>query len=121
MSIIKINQGEKNEKVIGFADEENRVFKKTVLASKHLFRKYDSFGIDALYFTNILLARNYKIIVWEKEENIVYEITAKKFKEKGFFFTFKGHGSQIFCARKNWDKIKKDNYDARETSKKYFL
>ena len=61
MPVVRINEGTNKERIIGFVDTKKRMFKKVVLESKHLFRKYDSWGIDSDYFTDVLLPNNYKI------------------------------------------------------------
>jgi len=77
MQIIRINN-----RVIGTADYVNRVFDKDVKLSKHLFRKFDAWGIDAAYFTDILLEQEYTIRIFESEENIMYKVTAKEWDKQ---------------------------------------
>ena len=110
--IIRIKDGDKWTRVIGFLDYDNGLFEKEVCLSKHLFKKFDAFGIDAEYFTNTLLPNNYKIKVVEKEEKIVYNISASDFKKHSQHFHFKedgiDHRSQIFCPRRFWKKENKN-------------
>lgn len=80
----------------------DNTFTKTVKESKHLFIKGDAWGIDAKYFTDVLLPRNTKIIVEDTENNKVYETTAEEMKKHGFYMTFKGHEPQIFLSRRNF-------------------
>lgn len=91
-------------------DTENKVFSKTLFLSKHLFRNYDAWGIDAKYFTDMLLPNDYKIVILEREEAMVYEISADKFKKNAQYFHFNKDGednrTQIFCSRTHWDKKK---------------
>jgi len=119
--LVKINEGTKHERIIGILDSEKKTFSKRIFKSKHLFKKFDAIGIDANYFTDVLLPNNYLIRVWEKEDNIIYFVDAEKFKKKGFYFHFKNededHRAQIFLSRRHWsqkvaveEKIKEDYY-----------
>ena len=106
---IRIRDKERGTRMIGFLNHNRKTFKKEVYLSKHLFRKFDAYGIDAEYFTNVLLPNNYKIIVVEKEEKKVYNISVKGFKKHSMYFHFKenqnkDHRSQIFCPRRFWKK-----------------
>ncbi len=117
MPIIRLSSGLKRPRMIGFLDVQNHTFCKKVWKSKHLFKIYDAWGIDAKYFTDVLVPNDYKIQVWEREDDILYEISALKFKKNVEYFHFKNqnedHRSQAFCARRNWDKLTKDEYEAR--------
>ncbi|MHA1225105.1 MAG: hypothetical protein ACTSR2_01085 [Candidatus Hodarchaeales archaeon] len=123
MPVVRINIGKPNERVIGILDPKNKIFKKSVLESKHLFRVYDAWGIDADYFTDVLLPNNYKIQVHEKEKGIVYEVTAEEFKKKAVYFHFKNkkedHRSQIFLSRRHWRKLSKEDQKVRDFYLRY--
>lgn len=94
------------DKAIGKLDEENKIFVKHVRRRKHLFRKGDAWGIDAAVFTEKLLPGNLWVrIVDMDDNNRIYQTQAETIKEKGFYRHFKGHGAQIFMARKHWRKI----------------
>jgi len=67
-----------DNRVIGMEDYINRIFDKDVKKSKHLFRKFDAWGIDAGYFKDVLLQCEYTIRIFESEEGIMYKITAKE-------------------------------------------
>lgn len=125
MSIVKINEGTSKVRVIGHLDEKDKIFRKTVLKSKHLFRKFDAFGIDAQYFCDVLLPNDYRVQIWEKEENEVYEITAKEFKKHAVYFHFKNesddHRSQVFCSRRFWLRLSKEDQTTRDIYLKYLV
>lgn len=87
-------------KIIGVLD--GGVFEKHVKRSKHFFRKFGAWGIDAKIFKNLLLPRNALIRIVDEETMIVYECDAHTMMEKGHFLHFKGlrndFGVQIFLS-----------------------
>lgn len=98
--IVKINYGAV-EKIIG--ELSGSIFSKKVSKAKHLFRKYDAWGVDAKYFTDVLLPNNYQIKIYDRDEKKTYTISAEEFKKNGVFFHFKtdaDYGAQIFCPRR---------------------
>lgn len=102
--IVKIKQG-KRDIVIGEIREDEHVFFKRVQASKHLFKKFDAWGVDAQYFTNVLLPREYDVVVFDIEGLTKYRTTAANIKKNGQFFHFKGdedYRAQIFLSRRFW-------------------
>lgn len=93
-------------KVIGRLDEKELLFVKHVRKSKHLFRKRDAWGIDAAFFTERLLPKNFWVrIVDDDDHGRIYQTRAETIKEKGFFLHFQGYGAQIFLAREHWRKF----------------
>jgi|TARA_R100000049_G_C1950854_1_gene98549 phenylpropionate dioxygenase-like ring-hydroxylating dioxygenase large terminal subunit len=93
-------------RVIGETFPEERIFRKKVRISAHLYRVWDAWGIDAKFFTDVLLPMNYQIEVFEVEEGKIYEVDAEKFKKHGVYFHFKeedeDHRAQIFLSRRFW-------------------
>ncbi len=103
--IIKINEGTEFERKIGNLDLIQKTFYKKLKKSKHLFRKFDAWGIDASYFNEVILPNNYSILIMESEEKLVYEATPAIFQKHGVNFHFKGyedHQAQIFLPRNRW-------------------
>jgi len=104
---IKINRGTPQERMIGLLFPKLKLFVKTVYESRHLFRVLDAWGIDAKYFSDVLLPNNYKIRVVDKETGKIYTIQAETIKKKGEFYHFKREQeddhAQIFCARRHWE------------------
>jgi len=88
---------------------EGHTFKKTVYKSKHLFRKLNAYGIDAEYFTKVLLPENYNIEIYEKEEGITYNVSAQNFRKHCTFQHFKNkltgkdYGAQVFLPINKWN------------------
>jgi len=101
--IIKVGK-----RIIGETDTDNRVFDKSVYKSKHLFKKFDSWGIDSDFFTDVLLPQDYTIRIFEKEDNILYKTTAEHWKKHARYFHFKqedeDHKAQIFLSRRFFTK-----------------
>ncbi|HEB13629.1 MAG TPA: hypothetical protein ENI13_01465 [candidate division CPR3 bacterium] len=97
-----------NGRVIGELLPEERLFKKTVLESKHLFQTFDAWGIDSDFFTDVLEPQDYTIEVFDVENKALYTVEAEKFKKHGRYFHFKNekedHKAQIFLSRRFFDK-----------------
>lgn len=121
--IIKDNYGK--DKVIGYLDTIEKSFKKKVKKSRHLFKKFNAWGLDAKYFTEKILPENLKIIIFEEEERKVYIATANLVKDKGVFYHFKNgkgndYGAQIFLPITEWSLMSFAEYEEEET-KKYLI
>lgn len=105
--IVRLKQG-KRIIVIGEIREQDHTFNKRVQASKHLFKKFDAWGIDAQYFTDVLLPREYDVVIIDTESNQKYRATAKQIQQHGQFFHFKDetkgedYRAQIFLPRRYW-------------------
>lgn len=115
---IKTNNPYKSVRVIGNYNPEKNVFSKRVKKSKHLFLKTNSWGIDAKYFTDVLLPNNTTIKIFEVEENISYKISAEKFKKNCDYFHFKNNRAQIFCPLRYFevsDKKRKLSENQKQT------
>jgi hypothetical protein len=94
------------KKIIGSIDREHKVYAKQVDLKKHLLWSKDAWGIDDTFFKNELLPENYRIRLFEKQEQKVYETDAKTIEEKGFWNHFKtrdvDYGPQMFLPRQYW-------------------
>lgn len=104
---IFINKGTKRQRKIGQLFEKEGVFLKQVKASKHLFKKRNAYGIDASFFHNVLLPKNYFIEIYDIESGRYYGCDANTFKKNGFHYHFKDeedHQAQIFLSL-NYFKI----------------
>lgn len=89
-------------RVIGQLYEEDKIFRKVVQSSKHLFKKMDAWGLDADLLENTLVPGEHEIRILDKDEMKVYTITAKEFKRDGVYLHFKkgaDHGTQVFVPR----------------------
>jgi hypothetical protein len=125
MPVVRINQNTPQERVIGFLDTNNKIFKKSVWLSKHLFQVLDAWGIDAVYFRDVLYPNGYKIQIWEREEDEVYEATAEDIMKHGQYYHFKSekedHRSQIFLSRRYWLKLSKADQKIRDFYLRYLI
>jgi hypothetical protein len=83
---------------------QGEVYRKAVSKSKHLFIKGNAWGIQAEILRN--LPDETKIEIFEKEEMVLYSVTAKEFRDNCFYLEFKGHGLQAFLDIDNFDKGK---------------
>ena len=97
---------------------KNKIFKKTVKKSKHLFRKFDSWGFDYSILVNSIIPQSNLICVYDTEEKIYYYTTPNVFGkiEEGRFIPspkvqirrYKDkntdHQAQIFLPRRYWMK-----------------
>ena len=85
--------------VAGF--QNGQFFTKKVKASRHLFRKYDAWGIEACLFPKMEQNGINWIKIVEEEKNIVYVVSRQIFQEFGYKETI--HGSeQIFLPLKRF-------------------
>jgi hypothetical protein len=73
-------------------------FYKKVNLSKHLFKKTDSFGLDAERFKQVI-SRCKEILIYETEEKILYRSTPEQWEKHGNYFTFQKHRKKIFLSR----------------------
>jgi hypothetical protein len=90
-------------KVIGKISGD--VFSKRVFASKHLLRALDAWGIDKSVIDSLVKEGVKKIVIYEKEGGIYYEVSVEDFVAKGIEADF-GHGKQIFLPRTYFEKKK---------------
>lgn len=87
---------------IGEVFPEESSFKKRVKKSMHLLKKLDAWGIDAKYFTAVLLPNNYEIIIYDTDDHKHYYTDAETFKKKGEYRHYKPHRAQIFLSRRDF-------------------
>ena len=88
------------ELVIGNISD-NR-FYKSVMKSKHLMRNLNAWGVDAEALYDVIKPNANSIIVYDKENNVVYETTTQKFIDFGVEKDF-GFGKQTFLPLKYWN------------------
>ena len=108
--IIKV-QTDKRNRFIGKLNTKTNVFYKEVIEEKHLFRKFDAWGIDAKFFNDILLPKNCTIHIFDKMYNVDYYILSKDFKKHSRHFHFiedEDNQAQIFCSRNHFAMISRD-------------
>lgn len=86
---------------IGSFNDEHKVFRKRVKKSKHLFKKYNAWGIqfDALCSLNNVQCREIRVL--DEEENKVYTVPFTTMFREGLVEDF-GHGRQVFLGRDKW-------------------
>ena len=93
--------------MIGEYFPDTNSFVKNVRVAEHLFKKFDAWGMDAKFFTEVLLPKNSKIIIRDDDLK-VYRTDAKTFKKYGMHLHFKDekedYGSQIFLARHRFNQ-----------------
>jgi hypothetical protein len=83
----------KQQKTIGAV--KGNAFEKYVKKSKHLFRKWNAWGIDKTIVDGLIRDGIEIIKIHETEEKIDYSIPVKDFFQKGIEADF-GHSKQIF-------------------------
>ena len=103
-----------NTRVVNVGEIIDNTFYKAVKKSKHLFKVLDAWGLDSELFNKYLLPKNRRIVVYEKEEKLVYEIDAKEFKENAQYYHFKegvqDHRTQLFLPRRFWSVSSFEEY-----------
>ena len=104
-----------DNRIIGNADKDRKVFTKHVQKSKHLFKKLDAWGIDAEVLDK-LVEKDYRIIVKDRDESKNYYVTASEWKEKGDYLHFKPHRAQVFLPLVEFDaQVKKPHNSPTQT------
>ena len=79
------------------------VLTKTVRRSKHLYRKFDGWGIDAEAFEGWLDRGMHSIRIEDTEDNVVYEIAVEDFALHGREIQYGDFGRQLVCGRKYFE------------------
>lgn len=115
---------QKEKKADVYLNDNMRVFRigvlkkgkffKQVEKSKHLFKVLDAWGLDAQLVNEILAPKNYDIVIFDKEEDKVYEINAKEFQKQAQYYHFKeeeqDHRTQLFLPRNKWGCSSVEDY-----------
>jgi len=106
---------------ITIGEIENKIFKKTVEKSKHLFRKPDSWGFDYRALIDVILPQVKLIVIYDKEEKLYYATIPATFgiyendkfvkstKIEIRHYNKNGENlAQVFLPRRYWLKSKYD-------------
>ena len=92
---------ELHSKKIGRVSGET--FYKTVKKSRHFFRKWKAWAVDAGLLDYLIEKGVRNILIHETEENAYYSATLQDFKEWGIHWDFgNGHGEQVFLPIANF-------------------
>ena len=91
-------------RLIGYI--RDRVFRKKVKGSIHLFKKLDAWGIDAEVFKKKLINEVDEIRVLDEEEGVVYQVGILMFDTHGKYLHFPPHRAQIFLPKDKWTTYK---------------
>lgn len=99
-----------NGRTIIIGKIHNKVFSKTVKKSFHLFRKFDSWGVDYDSFVNYVMPNCTIVSIKDVEEGIGYLTSISNYGkiENGKYVKsnkveirhYKGYGAQIFLPRR---------------------
>lgn len=102
---IRIEQTNGRERVIGTFYSTNKTFVSKRQKSKHLFRKNNSWAIDANAFKNMLNMYELEVVkIIDTEENIEYTAKVEDFMEHGKKMKFYPYRLQIFLPLQYWNK-----------------
>ena len=92
------------KRTLGTVDHD-KIFRKKVKESKHLFRKLDAWAIDYNAFHNSVKPNANFIEVYDTENKKYYFIPCETFEKKGEVRRYNRNGenlAQIFCSRRHW-------------------
>lgn len=84
---------------------EDKIFRKKVKESVHLFRKLDAWAIDYNAFHNTIKPNANFIEVYDTENKKYYLIPCDTFEKKGEVRRYNRNEenlAQIFCSRRHW-------------------
>lgn len=94
----------RNGKNVGVFD--GKTLRKKVNMSKHLFRKFDAWGLDMTLLDKVLIPAEAEIEIRDTQQKILYTISAKNARMVGmpshFQDGFDDHGRQIFVPRSSF-------------------
>jgi len=111
----------KGKKMIGSL--EGNVFSKEVMKSKHLFRTLNAWGIDAKVLSQ--LPADTKIVIHEREEDLLYTTTRGEYALHGAYFHFQqpreDHDTQQFLPLKWFQVDKPKKLEGDELAKHEYL
>lgn len=85
-------------KVIGYYYENDNglvLFQKNVDSTKHLFIKYDGYGIQKSAFDKLLRGKSGNIEINEEDTYKTYKVSIKTWEEKGKEINYGDNGIQI--------------------------
>lgn len=81
---------------------------KEVWASRHLFKKYDAWGVDSKMLHK--LQAGTKIVIRDVENNKLYQTTKETYLENEQYYHFKlpqeDYATQLFLPRSMFDQVK---------------
>ena len=80
------------------------IFYKKIKGSKHIYRKLDGIGIDALTFDGIILHKCAAIRILDTETGVIYWTKPSTMKQRGEYRHHKPHRAQIIMSRNFWMK-----------------
>tara|TARA_R110002020_G_scaffold220785_2_gene428776 strand:- start:38453 stop:38788 length:336 start_codon:yes stop_codon:yes gene_type:complete len=96
-------------KIIG--DIVDGVFYKKIKGSKHIYKKIDGIGVDAIMFDAVVFGACDEIKVLDTETSTLYTTTPKRMKRFGQYVHHKPYRAQIILGRYFWNK--EENYKSK--------
>jgi hypothetical protein len=119
MKTITIHDG-RRQRIIGVLDNKKNRFVKTVNSSRHLFRKFQAYGIDAEFFIKELLPSNTTIYILETDTGKKFKSQATQWSLKNLFFHFNDdveNKAQIFFPVAEMEEIKDPKLTTEEKTR----
>lgn len=105
MRAVKIPRPNGGYLTAGVIDEG--VFKKIVQHKKHYCRLYKGWGIDYAVFVTVIKPQCERIVIFDKDNKVIYRTTVAIYERYGKVGEFKGSGRQIFLEIKYFEREKK--------------
>jgi hypothetical protein len=100
---IKVPSG----KSIVAGEINNKVFSKTVEASKHTLFSKNAWAIDSNLFNTLIRKYATEIVIYDKENDVTYSLPISEFAKKMDYIHFKNSGRQVYVPKNEW-KIKNE-------------
>ena len=82
----------------------DNTLRKYVRKSKHLFRKWDAWGMDAAIWDSLAVQGVHMLEILDKQEDILYTIDLEEIDTWADFEADWGYGVQYFIPRKYFKK-----------------
>lgn len=103
MTKIKIKQPNGEVRLIGYL-EDDQILYCYRRGTRHIYRKYNAWGIDLRVLTSLTGGGLKEIVVCDTETNFNYRASTKTFKEHGIVINHKPHRKQILLPLSYWER-----------------
>lgn len=102
---IYIKQDDGERRMVGYYREENKTLYCKREKSRHLFRKFNAWGLDYRTIQSLKIEKGLeKIKLYDEENSVAYQTNINTLDEYGKIRHFKPHRKQIFLPLKYWNQ-----------------
>ncbi len=102
-SQIRVTETDGTKKVVGVYDSDTKIFTTKRNIGKHLFRKFNAYGLDKKLVLDYLVPWEATIHIIEIPSRKVYKISAKDFVKHGVPISYHQHREQLCVNREQFN------------------